>query len=597
MRQTYNKFATNKQHEKSVGAVRQTQLVTSYGCGAIVDFVYDTVIIAGTDKWDWSLRSETNPFILYNENLQNLLNKDYFVKPKTDTKRKAIFVDKSKDIPAYRFPEVLHCTLCHRLIKYSAIDHQQGTKLKCICGSDKIIPPRFVVACENGHIEDFPYELWVHKGKKCEKSDSPKLKMFNVNGRTSIDNLFVKCESCGDKRSMQGAFSENALVNIIKCSGNSPWLAQNEKKECHENLRTLLRTATNVFFSATMSALKIPPWSEKVMGKLAIYYDSLVTNPSVARIIIENSIKPLFPNLTIEDILLAFDELKTNRVQGRGKKSQYDIFRDEYIALRKKIESSDEFSSEEMEVPNEYKSVIKYVTAVDKLTETVAMIGFTRINSWSGKPDDGKLAHLSSTPKNWLPAIQNNGEGIFIEFDIEVIEKWANTVRDYYKPMMDTLKDSFYINEKASAEYVFLHTFSHLLIRQLALACGYGAASLKEKIYSTFCEHSEFKMAGVLVYTASSDADGSLGGLVEQAYPDKLEAIIRNMLSEAQWCSSDPLCIASNGANGQGVNSMNYAACHNCLLLPETSCEFRNVFLDRAALVGTPEKRELGLFS
>ena len=146
--------------------------------------------------------------------------------------------------------------------------------------------------------------------------------------------------------------------------------------------------------------------------------------------------------------------------------------------------------------------------------------------------------------------------------------------------------------ENFSARYVLLHTLSHLLIRQLSLECGYSGASIKERIYSTYPE-SDVKMAGILLYTSSSDSDGSLGGLVRKGLPESFEMIFRNMLQEASWCSSDPICIESHA---QGYDSLNYAACHACSLLPETSCEMRNCLLDRAAVVGTIKDRERGFF-
>ncbi|MDY6295340.1 MAG: Zn-binding domain-containing protein, partial [Schwartzia succinivorans] len=130
-------------------------------------------------------------------------------------------------------------------------------------------------------------------------------------------------------------------------------------------------------------------------------------------------------------------------------------------------------------------------------------------------------------------------------------------------------------------------------IRQLTVDCGYQEAALKERIYSTYPEEGSIDMAGILIYTSSSDSDGSLGGLVRQGECDLLEETMRNLLEEASWCSSDPLCIESKA---QGFNSLNYAACHACTLLPETSCEANNCLLDRVAVVGKPDNRDIGYF-
>ena len=140
---------------------------------------------------------------------------------------------------------------------------------------------------------------------------------------------------------------------------------------------------------------------------------------------------------------------------------------------------------------------------------------------------------------------------------------------------------------------MFLHTFAHLFIRELSNLCGYTSASIKERIYSTYNDGKK-KMAGVLVYTSTADSDGSLGGLTEQAQKINMERLLKSLLERGKWCSSDPVCYASKE---QGFMSLNYAACFACTLLPETSCEFRNVLLDRCSVCGMPGNEELGLLN
>ena len=143
--------------------------------------------------------------------------------------------------------------------------------------------------------------------------------------------------------------------------------------------------------------------------------------------------------------------------------------------------------------------------------------------------------------------------------------------------------------------YVLLHTFAHCLITALASESGYSNASIREKIYcSKFIDDKAPNMAGVLIYTASGDSEGSLGGLVRQGLPGKVENIIARAISEAKWCAADPVCIQSTG---QGQYGCNLAACHNCALLPETSCENKNMYLDRGLLIGTLDDNTIGYFS
>jgi len=136
-----------------------------------------------------------------------------------------------------------------------------------------------------------------------------------------------------------------------------------------------------------------------------------------------------------------------------------------------------------------------------------------------------------------------------------------------------------------------IHTFSHLLIRQLSFECGYDASSIQERLYVSSGPDG---MAGLLLYTASGDSEGTLGGLVRQGRPEYLADTIKAALENARYCSSDPLCIESEG---QGLNSLNLAACHACGLLPETSCELSNMLLDRGLVIGLPEDSECAYFA
>lgn len=208
---------------------------------------------------------------------------------------------------------------------------------------------------------------------------------------------------------------------------------------------------------------------------------------------------------------------------------------------------------------------------------------------WNGKP----YISLSEKTLSWLPAIQMLGEGIFLKLNEDSLNEWEKKTEMRYRPLLDKADALINCKDKASIRYILLHTLSHLLIRQLSLDCGYSGAALKERIYSTV-NSSGLPMAGILLYTSSTDSDGSLGGLVRMGRPENFEEIIRKMLQEASWCSSDPICIDSLG---QGYGGLNYAACHACTLLPETSCELRNCLLDRAAVIGTLAHRELGYLS
>ena len=141
---------------------------------------------------------------------------------------------------------------------------------------------------------------------------------------------------------------------------------------------------------------------------------------------------------------------------------------------------------------------------------------------------------------------------------------------------------------------ITLHTLSHLLINEMIFESGYSAAALRERIYCSTNSENGFSANGLLIYTASGDSEGSMGGLVRLGQPGRFELIVESALDKAIFCSSDPVCMEM-GEQGQGPDSLNLAACHSCALLPETSCEMFNTFLDRALIIGSFDEQTLGL--
>jgi hypothetical protein len=604
-----NKNRTTKYKPRVAGDVRQYQLVSSFGIGSIVDFARDTVIIGGVDNWDKNQNDRENweDRKIYNENLQALTGAKYFLSPKTESGTR---FGKSRDISSYIFPEILYCPKCKKLIHYKEALNV-GKPNQCflndkdggIC-KGRLVASRFVVCCENGHLEDFPYSWWVHRGGKCKSGkDTPRISMFNLAGRSDAESLFIKCEECGERRSMEGAFAEYAFAgdNGYSCSCNQPHLREKrhpDDSECDMPLKTRLRTASGVYFSVVYSALSIPPWSKQAVQIIEREYEALQYMNSDG---IKNYLKKkASATISILQLLEAYEVVKAHKGTGIVR-SEADVYFDEYKVLSKGIvENQDEYSAFSAVVPADFNKYFDSITIVDKLTVIQALKGFTRLKPWNGSGSENsevsrRIVPLSAYKKEWFPAVKLNGEGIFFKFNEKMLGKWAKRINKRYDDMKNALDDSFYrsANPRYSSQYVVLHTFAHLLIKQIAGECGYGESSLREKIYSTF-EDSDNIMNGVLIYLASSDADGSLGGLIDIAEnADKLQSILENMLRKAQWCSADPLCISSKR---QGFLSLNYAACHDCLLLPETSCEFRNVLLDRTAVVGTPEDVSIGLF-
>jgi hypothetical protein len=275
--------------------------------------------------------------------------------------------------------------------------------------------------------------------------------------------------------------------------------------------------------------------------------------------------------------------------------------------------------------------VVQQVVLLEKLNELRVFRGFTRvmplltqdlifgIDENASIPESTKKVLVREYNRiqdprrdpsdcNFLPATEVRGEGIFIRFRSDVLLSWEKKeqvekrYRKIRKHQWEAFKKRAALNgqtlvqddstfKSKSARYILLHTLAHQLIRELSMESGYNAASLREIIY---CGETGDEMDGILIYTAASDAEGTMGGLVALGKPDSLERIMEQALRNSEWCSSDPLCLDSQG---QGFQALNLAACHACCLLPETSCEAMNGFLDRGMIHGTLNDPAFGFAS
>lgn len=489
---------------------------------------------------------------------------------------------KENNIPSYIFPEKLHCSRCGNIYDFRELDVKKRHKYPK-CGND-LNASRFIVVCSKGHMDDFPYDWWVHNGEPCPSGvKSPRIRMINVNNRTDIDSLRLEYTECKAVRSMVHVFYENALADL-ECTCKHPHFKDPYARAqfgCHDKMRARLRSASGVYFPITKSALLIPPWSKKAVNCIQKNYHILVDIPkeklvhTIRRVLGDN-------NISDDEIIRSWNAVKISMEQ-KEQRSESSVFKDEYAVLSKEEnENDDNFSSWSSDVPDRYKHYFDQLAVVDRLTVTQAFTGFTRITR-----NEANKVDISQFPKPWLPAVELTGEGIFIRFNKTKVNEWKNTHSSRYKRMKKAMEDSKFTFDAFSETYVMLHTFAHLFIREISNVCGYSAASIREKIYSGTDDNNNVNMCKVLIYVSSSDSDSSLGGLISVANSSELfEKIMDSMLERASWCSGDPLCISSTK---QGYKNLNYAACHDCTLLPETSCERFNCFLDRAAVVGLPD--------
>ena len=583
----FNNLNNNKK-KYHLGKIRTSQLLTTFGIGSIVDFVKKTTIIGGADNW-FDDKDENRKIV--NENLQDITGESFFVLPKANGDE--YISEKNQDIESYIFPKLLYCPICKQIIHYKdSKDHLSQDGKKC---KGHLVPSRFVVICQNGHIDDFPYSQWLHNGEKCPSGKkSPRIKMYNADNRNDIGSLILECEECNKKRSMVGIFEPNALNRIknYHCSGKHPHLGDDYKEECELMPTGKLRTSSSIYFPINYSALLIPPWSQKALYCIEKIYKYLSgMSEDKRKDIIQEEVLNCNANLTMEDCMKAYRILEEKR-EKKIIRTESDIYQDEYNVLCRDNIVDERYSAHHATIPSDFGKYFESITVVDRLVVTMALTGFTRLYS----PNSDKDSHIVSLFKKkpeWFPGVELNGEGVFFRFKSSAIDEWLQNIGDRYSDLKKAYNESYLKSPKFSVKYIMLHTFAHLLIRQIADECGYSAASIKERIYSDFSDKEDGEMSGVLIYLSSSDSDGSMGGLISVAEDTELlDKVLKKMLQEAMWCSADPVCALSKH---QGYESLNYAACYACTLLPETSCEFSNILLDRVSIVGQVDNYKLGL--
>jgi hypothetical protein len=608
--------------------LRRGQLVGVFGVGSMVDFPRDeSLMMAGIDAWPLANQQCPQEWLVIEERLQARLGVEHFRLP-PEFRDPAPGVQRpGQKVPFVRFPRWHYCPRCGSmrflpLFESGRVKCRGDAGTACRGVPDRrrpyLIPVRFVAACGHGHIEDFPFSHWVHEG--AGPGEGHHLRWIATSYSASLAGIRIRC-SCGANRSLQGAFDFDmqrggALSRVdYFCRGDRPWLGESggQPGRCGEHLRVVQRGASNVYFPHIVSSIYLPLWAEGERPEIIRAIDE----PRIWRALtsgLEDGRRIQLEKCVAVALMLGLDpEELRNAAQRRldgvgpepsdGPDSEEAFRRSEYEAI--KHGRGDENTDLLVDVHDaaSYEPWIgRYISTVclvRKLRETRAQAGFSRIIPPSG-PRDPRLQRLSlAESHSWLPATVIRGEGIFVELRADAIQAWLSTGKP--RERIAGLSTAYNSSRQARglepryipAKFVLIHSLAHVFIKQLSFECGYGSASLRERVYCEVDPESD-PMQGFLIYTASGDSEGTLGGLVRQGERGRFESTLMAALQNASWCSSDPVCIESKG---QGTESANLAACHACLLLSETSCEEGNRLLDRGVLVGLMADSETGFMA
>lgn len=595
-----------------IGTLRRSHVVMTYGPGAIIDFRAPGTgaalsgVLAGLEEWDACASSKglTHLQSIHEPRLQKRLDVGGFRLPPVKHKdpRTGDEDESNLDVlPVLRFPQWLQCPNCDLIRKAEDWGKDAGKPERwCTasgCTADglrvHVVPVRFVVACERGHLEEFPWKWWA--ACSCVR---PRLKLETTG--PGLSGKVVRClqEGCAGStgKSLEHAFGKTALEKL-PCSGSEFWLNL-QTPGCPETPRVLQRGASNVYWGVVESSLDIPPFSDdpgEIFGRYwpAISKSARENWPTVVSLLGLEAQTGL-PEAVLLHKLNAWKEaLDADSPKAPLEWQEYLQFKN---AVTQHIQEK-EFEVRPEPVPPEFVPFFSGLARGMRLREVRAQTGFTRIHPPSGmfRSSNSKAAALSRQHLDWLPAVEMRGEGIFLQFDLDAIKRWEAQTVAHLAEFNARLKKDMMPNEAfrtVNARFLLIHSFSHAVMRRLSLSCGYSSSALRERLYVNVDDNAS-DMTGVLIHTGSPDAEGTLGGLVRQGKSDRLRDTILGALQEMTWCSSDPVCIS-------GIMTLssprNGAACHACLLVPETSCQQFNLFLDRTLLVGTDAHPEYGFF-
>ena len=590
---------------KAHGQIRQGQAITTYGPGALIDLPRHSAIVGGLESWPNTsdLVEIVEPRLSHKLQVMTGVDAPHLYAPPADSSDPR---EPVRSVGVWRFPEWFvvqdegrseNRERSRRLVHRKALDERRRFDGKAV------VATRFVRACPRGHVDDLDWHGFVHGPE-----DACKRQLWLDERGTSGDlaDLVVRCE-CRKQRSLyEATLPEMNLLGT--CRGSRPWLGNNTREDCNLPSRLLIRTASNAYFPQVVSVLSLPERGTAVQSAVRELWDDLQIVETKADLTLLKR-KP-----AVAAQLAGFTEAEVLKAIGDHKDGGADERPVKHVELDALLAAPEGFGDDAPVDPDFHARKlpdaawrrskrtegVEGVIQLHRLREVLALAGFTRLEPETPDIDgeydsDVERAEIAIEPA-WFPAVENRGEGVFLLLRPEAVLSWLD--RAGVKERLDGLSaghtrwsaDRKSPRSFPGGPYVLLHTLSHLLIQSLAMRCGYPASSIRERVYVDTIA----KRFGLLLYTASPDAEGTLGGLVQQAR--YLEDHLVQALRMGGLCSNDPICAQHTPGRSMEGRWLHGAACHGCALVAETSCEMRNDYLDRALVVPVLGVREAAFF-
>lgn len=613
--------------------LRQSQIITGFGPGAMVDLPTRSVVIGGLDLWNMREKGSWRPIHepRATQVLETLLRGSgrlaegvrltLRTPPADDEARATSGTGEPAGIEARIFPawfvardaEEAGDLRRRRLVRWRDLDPRGRSELIDDTGRRvPVTPIRFVAGCHKGHLQDIDWGYAVHAGIEACCVQPLWLEERGTSGDPTLTRIVC---GCGAALSLKDAQADGRFG---KCRGKRPWLRTDEPTDCGENLRFLTRTATNAYFPQVLTVISLPAGEDDLTARIEDHLDAIDWVTTEAEMALARRSNPALraalDGWSDADIVARIARLRTVGTQALAKApkvAEYDLLASGLPEIgadtpdarlhARTLERAD------WDGHRPRLSPIGSVVAVHRLREVACLYGFTRFEA-APTAIDGDLEDLHiavegaalATDLEWLPAVEQRGEGIFLRFDADAIRAWL------MRPAVQLRAEALYrgwdrwrtgqvYGQKLQfprIAYYAIHGFAHALMNEIALDCGYPATALKERLYAILDEEGE--RYGLLLYTASTGSQGTLGGLV--AVLPRLGAIAERALDRLALCSGDPICAEHDPDTHRDERALSGAACHSCLLVAETSCEARNMYLDRALTAPTVASVAAALF-
>ena len=605
---------------RRVGEVRPSQVMHTFGIGSVVDLPYFSVVILGLHRWGdprpEQVLSEDRLLRLVRSHLPQV---EKLVTPPARTDATKNFdpfdAENLKGIPVSPFPRWVRCPLCNLMAPLisgvfelkanpyhpdnTKYVHQGCPKARGSTGAT-VVPVRFIRICEeSGHMDDFPWVEYVHQGQECGR---PLLRLFEFGASAEAADIVVKCDTCDVSRPMAPAFKNDGLKHMGGCTGYHPHINHRDASCKADQMRAVLTGATNFWFPVNVSVLTVPTGKGRLAQLIKDKWSILCDIGSFE--VLKFARKQVgeldaFAEWTDEELWASVEQERKQKGEDDDNLGISDLKSEEWeiFARPDSVLPDSTLLMEKVPPPNAYGALIENVVLLTRLRVVNALIGFTRLISPGDFADINEIpdirVRLSRSNATWVPAGEVKGEGIFIKLKEDAVRDWlsresVHRLEATYQTAHENFRRARKVENPAAnfpgIRYILLHSLSHALIRQLAVECGYGAASIRERIYASDGSRGD-PMAGILLYTAAPDSEGTLGGLVALGHPDCLCRHLDQALAAMKLCASDPLCAEQNPTDAN--LTLHGASCHACLFSSETSCERSNKYLDRSVLIET----------